>query len=332
MGTILTDPLSNTLAWTPADVARSSQWLYPIPEPALDEIDAALASLRTRGIDYRDMVPADFPVPSLARDLPGLIHEIDEGRGFVQMKGLRVAGFGPGDAERAFWGIGLHIGTAVSQNPRGELLANVRDEGLDITRGTVRGYQTSAAQGFHTDIGGDIIGLMCMKPAKTGGRSRLTSSMAVHNALLARLPHLVGLLYKHWDVDWRGEQLPGTSPVYREPIFAYIDGRLSCRFAPRFLRSAPEKTGLALSPVELEALTAMEGLAHELAFEIRFDPGDIQLINNYAILHGRTGYEDYPDPEHRRSLLRLWLNLPGPRPLPPEFADGPARLGVPVHG
>ncbi|MCX7197840.1 MAG: TauD/TfdA family dioxygenase [Proteobacteria bacterium] len=331
MDTILTQQLNSRVAWTPAEISRSREWLYAIPAPALDEIDAALAALRARGVDYRDMVLSDFPVPSLARDLPAILHEVDHGRGFVQMKGVRVAAFCPGDAERMFWGIGLHIGAAVSQNPRGERLANVRDEGLNINSGVVRGYQTRAAQGFHTDIGGDVVGLMCINPAKSGGRSRVTSSMAVHNAMLSRYPRLLDLLYKHWDVDWRGEQLPGTPPVYREPVYAFTEGRLTCRFAPRFLRSAPEKTGIPLSDVELEAISTMERLADELTFEIDFDPGDVQLINNYAILHGRTGYEDFPEPDRRRSLLRLWLNRPEPGPLLPAFANGPARKGVPVH-
>ena len=329
---ILTTPIDSKLAWHPGEMARSDQWLYRIPEVALDEIDAALSDLRARGVDHLSMTRDDFRVPTLLADLPRLIDEIDRGRGFVQMKGLRVAGHGPGDAERVFWGIGLHIGEALSQNPKGERLANVRDEGLDISKGTVRGYQTRASQGFHTDIGGDIVGLMCIHPSKSGGRSRLASSMAVYNALLARHPHLVGLLYRHFDIDWRGEQVPGASPVYREPVYAWVDGRLTCRFAPRFIRSAPEKTGVPLSEVELEAICAMEQLADEHALDIQFDPGDVQLINNYSILHGRTGYEDHEDPARRRSLLRMWLNLPGPRSLPHAFAEGPARLGVPMHG
>jgi hypothetical protein len=155
--------------------------------------------------------------------------------------------------------------------------------------------------------------------------------MAVYNELLARYPHHVGLLYNGYNVDWRGEQPAGASPVYREPIYAYVDGKLTCRFSPRFIRTSQEKTGVKLSTVEEEAISAVQEVAEELCFEIQFDPGDIQYINNLAILHGRTGYEDYAEPERRRHLLRVWLKVPGARRLPPEFASGPARSGIPVR-
>ena len=153
--------------------------------------------------------------------------------------------------------------------------------------------------------------------------------MTVYNELLRRYPWYVALLYKNFDIDWRGEQPDGSPAVYREPIFSYFEERLSCRFAPRFIRSAPEKTGVALSAVESDALRIMEELAEELCFEIPFDPGDIQLINNYVIVHGRTGYRDYPDAARRLHLLRLWLKVPGARRLPPEYGEGRARNGVP---
>ena len=148
-------------------------------------------------------------------------------------------------------------------------------------------------------------------------------------SFIGEYPWYAGLLYNSFNVDWRGEQPEGAPPAYREPIYAYSGGRLSCRFAPRFIRSAQAKTGVKLSTVEDEAITIMEQLAEELCLEVEFEPGDIQLINNYVILHGRTGYEDYPEPARKRHLLRLWLNVPGARTLPPEFADGRARSGVP---
>jgi hypothetical protein len=331
MASIRTELLNNRLAWKGTEMSQSQDWLYRFSEDALDEIDAALSKFKDKGIHYRKMSAADFQIPTLKKDLARLVNEIDNGRGFVQLKGLRVKNYDSLDAETVFWGIGLHLGDPLSQNPKGELLAHVQDEGLEVTNGNVRGYQTRAGQSFHTDIGGDVVGLMCLRTAKSGGKSRVASSMAVYNELLVRYPHYIGLFYKLYDIDWRGEQPPGGSPVYREPIYAYVNEKLTCRFTPRFIRSAPSKTGIPLSSVEEEAIEIMESLAEELSFDIQFDPGDIQLINNYAILHGRTAYEDHEEPELKRSLFRLWLNLPGPRNLPPAFSNGPARKGVPQH-
>ena len=329
MTAILTSPFDSGLAWKGADMQRSDAWLYRFSQRALDEIDAAVETITARGLEPSEITKETFSVPSLVPDLARIAHELENGRGFVQMKGLRLAG--EAEAETVFWGISAHLGRAIPQNPQGDLIGHVRDEGLDITKGDVRAYQTRVSQGFHTDIAGDVVGLMCLRSAKSGGKSRVASAMAVYNELLARYPHHVGLLYNGYNVDWRGEQAQGAPPVYREPIYAYVDGKLTCRFSPRFIRTAQEKTGVKLSTVEEEAISAVQALSEELCFEIEFDPGDIQYINNLAILHGRTGYEDYAEPERRRHLLRVWLNVPGARKLPAEFASGPARSGIPLR-
>ena len=329
MTAILTKPFDAKLAWRGADMVRSDVWLYRFSERALDEIDAAVEGVKKKGLELCGITKETFPLPTLAGDLARVADELENGRGFVQMKGLRLTD--DLQAEIVFWGISIHLGRAISQNPQGELVGHVRDEGLDIRNGNVRAYQTRVSQDFHTDIGGDVVGLMCIRSAKSGGKSKVTSALAVYNELLERYPHHVGLLYKGYDVDWRGEQPEGAAPTYREPIYAYVDGKLMCRFSPRFIRTAQEKTGIPLSSVEEEALTAVQQLAQDLCFEIQFDPGDIQYINNLAILHGRTGYDDYAEPERRRHLLRVWLNVPGARRLPPEFAAGPARTGIAVR-
>ena len=312
-------------------MSLSDAWLYRIPAKALEEIDLALRHIKARGLALDQLTKVDFSVPQFAADLAKIARELEHGRGFVQMKGFPVERYDEREISLAFWGIGAHLGSALSQNSKGDLLGDVRDEGLDIGNADVRAYQTRVDQGFHTDIGADVVGLICLKPAKSGGRSRVVSSMAIYNELLRRYPWHVGLLYSAFAVDWRGEQPPGDPPVYREPIYAFHDGRLSCRFAPRLIRSAQAKTAINLSAVQLEAIAVVEELAEELCFEIDFEPGDIQFINNYVVLHGRTGYDDHSDPAQRRHLMRLWLTVPGARSLPPEFANGRARGGVPLR-
>ena len=331
MAVILTEPIKSEVAWAGADMSRSDVWRYRISDSVLGEIDLALKRIKARGLAIEQVTKEDFSIPAFAADLAKIAHELEHGRGFVQMKGFPVGRYDEHETALAFWGMGTHLGRALSQNAKGELLGHVRDEGLDIEGGDVRAYQTRVGQGFHTDIGADVVGLICLRPAKSGGRSRVVSSMAIYNALLRRYPWHVGVLYSDFAVDWRGEQPPGDPPVYREPIYAFYDGRLSCRFAPRLIRSAQVKTAVSLSPVQVETLAVMEQLAEELSFEIDFEPGDIQFINNYVVLHGRTGYEDHAEPARRRHLLRLWLTVPNARTLPPEFANGRARGGVPLR-
>lgn len=329
MTAIRNETINARLAWKGADMARSDEWLYRFSQRALDEIDSAVRSVEKRGVDIVDITAADFVVPALQRDLQTIAHELQHGRGFVQMKGLPVQQYTQRQLEIAFWGIGAHLGRALPQNRKGERIGHVRDEGGDVTNGNVRAYQTRAGQSFHTDMAGDVVALLCIRRSKAGGASRVASSMAVYNELLATYPEYVEALHKTFDIDWRGEQQPGASPVYREPIYAYANGRTWCHFQPRLVRSALAKTGAALTPLEEKAIAAVERIAEELCFDIDFDAGDIQLINNYAILHGRTAFEDHTDAARKRYLMRLWLNVAGDRGLPEAFARSAAREGVP---
>ena len=58
------------------------------------------------------------------------------------------------------------------------------------------------------------------------------------------------------------------------------------------------------------------------------EPGDIQLLNNSVVLHARTDFVDYEEPERRRHLLRLWLNVETGRSVDPDAF--PYRRGVPT--
>ena len=326
MPEILTTPLPAAVAWKGADMARTDDWIYRFSDRALNEIDRAVSKIKAKGISLEQVSKEDFHVPSLAEDLIEIAHELEHGRGFVQLRGLRAGSHDQQSAEMIFWGLGLHLGTPLYQNRKRELLGRVRDEGLDVKGGNVRLYQTNARQEFHTDIAGDVIGLMCLQPAKSGGQSRIASAMAIYNELLAAHPWYVGVLYNNFNVDARGEQPDGEPPAYREPVYAFFENRLSCRFKSRFIRTAQAKTGVQLARVEEEAISLVERLAEELCFENDFEPGDIQLLNNHVILHGRTAFEDHAEPNRRRHLLRLWLSTPGARKLPPALRRESTRI------
>ena len=331
MSAILTTPVTGAAAWDGRELARGdATWVYRFSGVALAEIDAALSTVKRAGLPPSAITREQFPLQNLARDLAAIARELEHGRGFVQMKGLALAGFDQADIEKIFWGLSAHLGRAISQNAKGELLGHVRDEGLNMASPNVRLYQTNARQRFHTDIGADVVGLMCLQPAKSGGVSKLASSMTVYNELLRRHPHHVGVLYDSFAYDWRGEQPPGESPVYHEPIYCYCDERLSCRFSPTLIESAQVKSGVALTPIRREAIRLMEEIAEEVCLDIEFAPGDIQYLSNYTTLHDRTAFVDHAEPERRRHLLRVWLTLPNGRRLPAEWANGRARAGVPA--
>jgi hypothetical protein len=269
----------------------------------------------------------DFALPSLSAEFARIAAELEDGRGFVQIRGLDPARYDADDLAIIFWGVSAHLGTAISQNARGDLLGYVRDEGRDMSDGRTRLYQTSLRQRFHTDIGADVVGLCCVRPAREGGLSMVASSTAVYNALLERYPYLVGVLYDRFNLDWRGEQPPGERGWYSEPVYAWHEGRLSCRFSATLTESAQRVSGEPLTPVQREALQRVEELAEELCIQVAFRPGDLQYISNYRVLHDRTAFSDDGDRERGRLLYRVWLTLPGARSLPPEWG-GRARGGI----
>lgn len=342
MGSILTTPVTGAVAWRGADLQRDGSWIEHLTPAALAELDAALRAVQAKGLQLEQVTRDDFPLPAFARDIARINDELENGRGFVLLRGLPRERYSDDELAILYWGIGAHMGSAVSQNSRGDLLGHVRDRGFDFSRLDVRGYETRASQGLHVD-NSDVVGLLCLRAAKSGGTSQLVSSMTIHNELLARHPWYLGLLYRPFAVDMRGEGRPGVPDFYTRPVYSYYDGKLSCGVNFTYIKSAPAKSGVPLSAVELEALDVMERLSQsrQLCLHMTFEPGDIQFVNNYVILHDRMPYEDWDEPEKKRHLLRLWLAVSNGRSLAPDFAsryharpgidDLRGRGGVPVH-
>lgn len=317
-------------AWVGADLAqRPHEWIHQLSPRELAEIEAAVTALR--GCDIAELRRADFPFPTLGPVLERLRDEVLNGRGFVLIRGLPVADRSIADSAAAYWGIGTWFGNARSQNAKGHLLGHVRDLGMSTRDPNVRIYQTTERQNFHTDSC-DIVALLCLQTAKSGGLSSLTSSMSIYNAMATRRPDLAARLLQPFPTDRRGEIPDGKNPWFDIPVFNDYQGYLSAIYAPHYVRSSqrfPEARRLTAE--DMEALEMFDSLAEdpELRLDMEFRPGDMQFVHNHTILHDRTAFEDWPEPERRRHLLRLWLASPGARPLPPVYAEryGSVEIG-----
>src|SRR5580658_6993970 len=315
--------IEGTSAWLGRDLrGREDKWTYQLSPKDIAEIEAATAAARARGLDIAEIRPADFPLPNLRTKLDRLREEVLNGRGFVLLRGLPVDDRPIADSAAAYCGIGSYFGNPRSQNAMGHLLGHVRDLGLATSDPNVRTYQTTERQHFHTDSC-DVVGLLCLKTAKQGGLSSLVSSSAIYNAMAQRYPDLAGRLFQPFSVDRRGEVPDGKKPWFDMPVFHDHLGYLSAIYSGPYIRSAqrfPEVT--RLTELDFAALDAFDSLAEDrdLRLDITFQPGDIQLVHNHTILHDRTSFVDWPEPERKRHLLRLWLAAPGARPLPPVYA------------
>lgn len=313
-------------AWIGADMReREAEWTYRLSPAEIAEIEAATRDVRARGLDIAAITSDDFPLPTLGAQLDRLRAEVIEGRGFVRLRGMPVENRPIEESATAYWGIGTYFGRARSQNAKGHLLGHVYDlgQGLSATNPNLRSYATAERQNFHIDRC-DLVALLCLKRAKSGGQSMLVSSMTLHNVIAERRPDLLERLYRPFPVDRRGEVPEGKGPFYEAPVFNDYAGRVSVLYSRLHIGSAqrfPEAR--RLTPEDIEALDMLQELAHDpdLQLVMEFMPGDVQILNNHTMLHARTGYEDFPEAERKRHLLRLWLCPPDGRKLPPVFAE-----------
>lgn len=310
-------------AWYGPAMAAQRDWILTLAPDEVAEIEAAMRPLVAREADIAALGPEDFPLPRLKPRLDAMLGELMEGRGFALVRGLDVTGWSMREAATAFFGLGRHLGRACSQNGKGHVLGHVRDLGLASTDPSVRIYQTAERQTYHTDSC-DVVGLLCLRTAKAGGLSALVSSMTIFNEMRRRRPDLAQLLLQPVATDRRGEVAPGQKPYFMIPVFSWYQGHLSAIYQRQYIDSAQRfPDAPRLTPGMVEALDLFDALANDpaLNFHMALEPGDMQFVFNHTLLHDRTAFEDWPEADHRRHLLRLWLAPEGARPLPPVFAE-----------
>ena len=311
-------------AWYGPEIAKRDDWMMPLSAAEVAEVEAATRALVARDADIAVLKPQDFPLPTLGARLRARVDdEVLNGRGFLLLRGLPVERWSIRESATAFFGLGAHLGSARSQNGKGHVLGHVQDLGMDVNDPNVRIYQTHERQTYHTDSC-DIVGLLCLKTAKSGGLSALVSSTTIFNEMRRRRPDLLELLFQPIATDRRGEVPEGQKPYFEIPVFNWHQGYLTAIYQRQYIDSAQRFPDAPRHTPELiEALDLFDSLANDPALNtfMEFKPGDVQLVHNHTMLHDRTGFEDWPEPERRRHLLRLWLAADAARPLPEIFAQ-----------
>jgi hypothetical protein len=308
---VLREPLEAPAAWRGADLRDDDAWRIRLSETDVAELDAALACVRRSDRAMADVRAEDFPLPTLARRIEAWRRELADGRGFLLVGGLPVARWGEADAAMVFWCLGLHLGRPGAQNGAGDLLGHVTDMAEEASDPFVRRYRTAGNIAYHCDLA-DVVGLLCLRAAKSGGASRIVSSVAVYNELLARRPDLVERLYEPFLLDSREERSSGGAAYYPIPPCRHSGGRLRTFYHSDYFRSVVRHPDVApFTAEELALLDLYEEIASSpsLYLDMELRPGDVQLVSNHVILHARTAYEDHEATGHKRHLLRLWLSL-----------------------
>lgn len=319
--------IAGPTAWLGPDMLRDGRWLQTLSAAELDELAAAatpwLARTEADAGALGALNLSNFSLPTLGPRLAGLRAELLRGRGFAVLRGLPVQRWGRRLAAVAFYGLGAHLGTPRPQNAQGHLLGHVRDVGLQVDDPNVRIYQTHERQTFHTDSC-DIVGLLCLQTARSGGLSALVSSVAIYNRLRATRPDLARVLFEPVATDRRGEVPPGAKPYFEIPVFNWYQGAFAAIYQRQYVNSAQRFADAPrLSALHEQALDALDALAEDPALHLMMalEPGDLQFVHNHHLLHDRTAFEDWPEPARRRYLLRLWLAPDDAQPLPPVYAQ-----------
>ena len=319
MNVILKQPICDNSAWTTETFVNDHTWVYQLTQQDIDDVHQAVLIAKSTGKLIRQLTSKDFPLPNFMNVLTDFKNELENGRGFVLLRGLPIENYDDHEIDIIYYGIGLHLGQPVTQNGKGDLLGQVMNTG-DINDKNTRVYQTNLYLPYHTDPS-DVVGLLCVRKAKEGGLSSLVSVPSVYNILLKEFPEYLGLFYKQWYYAHLGEDLPSPTS-----LFAMHQGKLNFRYLRQYIELGHELRNSPLSDVEKEALDILDSIIMrpELRIDMMLEPGDIQLANNHLVLHSRTSFIDHDDIKKRRKLLRLWLKMSNARTPPASF---PGRNG-----
>ncbi|QKM62231.1 taurine catabolism dioxygenase TauD [Polynucleobacter antarcticus] len=311
--------LTGPSAWLGKDLVKESNWIISWTSSQIADLENAGKYFLSLNQPLENISPSLFPIPKLKPQIDAISNVLLNGRGFVLLKGLPVEKFGVELSAVIYLGLGVHLGNLRSNNAKGHLLGHVKDQGADIQNRNVRFYQTNKKLDFHTDSA-DLVGLLCLQKAKAGGESYIASSMSLFNEISLRRPDLIEALFTPFPTDRRGEIPDGCDPWYSMPIFTWYENQLTCTYIRQYIdaaqRNFPEVP--RLSDAQIEAMNLIDSILAEgeIVLPMAFEPGDIQILNNHQILHSRSDFENWPEPERHRHLLRLWIAPMNARPLP----------------
>ena len=311
---VLGKPVIDPAIWTKEDLAATDDWLYLLSDAEIDGLVKMAADYRAKFGDEPNALLAttkdDFDLDAFGETLPQIYGQLKDGLGIALLRGLPMDDIDLIDAAAIYWGIGRHMGDAMSNNPEGDMLGLIRDEGLDYNDPNHRGYQTNVTMDYHCDQT-DIVGLLCIKTAKSGGLSKVVSSIAVYNELLKQRPDLVEVMAKPYCWTKHAEMNSNEKPYYESPVFNVLDEKLCIAFGPKHMEKGHDLSAAPdMTAAQLEGIRLTEQICEDQHFAMTLERGDIQFANNAVALHTREGFEDWPELERRRQLWRLWLVQP----------------------
>lgn len=325
--------------WYAQDLKDKSRWLSVLNTDQQQELLNAFHQSKAKGCGVADISKEDFPLPTLQSKLSAISQQLDKGVGFAVLRGMPLTGLSIEDIELLYAGVTAHLGIKINQDTHGTLIDRVYDQNKSYKDINVRGYTTRAKLTPHCDTG-DLVSLLCVRPAKKGGINNVSCAMAIYNELLEYWPHYLEPLCRGFFYNIRGNGPIGDYQditAHRVPVFSYHKGMLSCRYNQKAILTAQQLAhSEPLSRLEQRAVNKVAELAmrNDIRFDVHLMSGDLAFFNNNTVLHNRDHFIDHQDESQKRLLLRQWINLYDARELNLEFSDhyntGP-RNGPAIH-
>jgi hypothetical protein len=301
-------PLEPACEWRSDDLG--DRYVFELTDAHRAELDAALAHAETSTDDVLDITRDEFPLPALGPELARIERELIDGDGVVLIRGVPVDRYGKERASTIYWGIGAHLGRPWPQNAKGHLLGDVTDQGKAADDPTSRGNEIGGiAFPFHSD-GSDLVGLFCLDAGASGGASVVANVVSIHNDLVREEPELAAELYAPFPYDLRGENAPDSRPWYTMPIFNRCGDRLFVRYIRPYIEASRRHADAPRpSDAAREAMNRVDAMCADPTYHVSMtmEPGDMQFVNNYHVLHAREAYADDRAVGRVRHLKRLWL-------------------------
>ncbi|MFT3964558.1 MAG: TauD/TfdA family dioxygenase [Sphingobium sp.] len=324
------DPVTTDAAWRGDRLVQSDEWVFMLSGEQIAELEALGTRFVNENPDLRTVRKEDYPLVACVDAVRSWGKDVDYGRGFVLVRGLRTYLYSDMLSSAIYYILGLHMGDPIRQNEMGDLIDHVyatSDKTMDDP--TALSSKVRDKLVYHSDSS-DVVALMCLRPARAGGASCLVSGAEIYNEILRRRPDLAPLLLEPFHWDWRRQDHNAPANTYSSPIISLKDGVFSMYAGSLYIMTAQAYPGVPkLTPEQIEVLNLFDEITYEpgMAIEMDFRPGDIQWLSNYAALHARTTFYDYPEPQRRRHLLRLWLSRDAGRPVVKGFG----KNGVVQH-
>lgn len=327
-------------AWHVADLERDRSWEFRLDDAARAHLVGMIKMAHGPERALLDYARDDFDLGPAAETISSAMAEALHGRGLAMVHGLPRDGLTEDEFRLLNWAIGLHHGVARPQGKATQYLSAVRDAGTNYRSAGGRGFSSNAKLDFHAD-GADLVTLGCYNKAKAGGQSMVSSSVTARNILIAERPDLAEVAHQDFYFSRQKEETEDETPAYGQPLFDLYDGHVFGKWNRNRVQSAQNIEGVPkLTDQQRETMDMMDAILQrpDVMFTMWLEPGDLQIVNNHVLLHSRTDFEDFEEPEKKRLLCRLWLAPPDSVQLPESWGDfyrstapGTVRGGIRGH-